>query len=1003
MALQKQGINIPFGQGIETKTDPNQVPMGKLLELANCVFDKGGQLHKRYGFQLQTALPVSDATTLTTLNDNLIATGTQLYAYSNESMQWLARGTVQPASLEVLPTVRNSKGQTGADSATADNGLVCTVFMNGTNAAYQINDSTTGQIIVALTELSSNTTACPRVVILNKYFLVTYLESIAATPTLRYLAIPISQPTNPGTATTLSSVVKAMDAGYDVVVANNTAYFGWWGSDLGGAVRLASLSATLVTSASTVLAGYNADLLSMAADTSGSTPVIWCTFYDAVAQDAWSTARNQTLLQVLAPTQVITNQVITELTSAVLSTQLNVLYEVENTYSYSATRTDYIERQTITQSGTVGTASILARGLGLASKAFVYDSQLYVLGVYNGAFQPTYFLLDSTGQVILKLAYTNGYGYAADQVLPSISIIDTQIQFSYLFKDLLASVNKEQNATRVSGIYTQTGVNLAKIELNSTGQVSAETAGSLHLTGGILWQYDAVQPIEHSFLLYPEDIELTATTSGSMSAQEYQYQVTYEWTDAQGYLHRSAPSVPTSVTLVGPNNAVQLDIPTLRQTYKDAVRIVIYRWSVAQQAFYQVTSITSPLLNDTTVDSVAYLDTQADSAIIGNTLLYTTGGVVENIAAPASAASTLFKNRMLVLDAEDKNLVWYSKPILQGTPVEFSDLFTIFSSPTAGAQGPVGPITALAAMDDKVILFRKNAIYYFTGTGPDATGANNDFSEPVFITSVVGCDVQNSIVLTPLGLMFQSDKGIWLLGRDLSTQYIGAPVDAFNNSPVLSALVIPDTNQIRFTLASGIVLMYDYYYDQWGTFTNVPAIDACIYQGRHTYLNAQGQVLKEYDGFLDNSAPVLMSLSTAWIKLTDLQGYQRAYYAYLLSNYKTPHKLSIQMAYDYDPSIQQIATIVPDNFSPAYGYGPDTNTQETPYGSTTPYGGASSVEQWRIFFVKQKTQSVRMTITEIYDPSKAVPNGLGLTFSGLNFVIGAKKAYPALKPSRSTG
>lgn len=1002
MALQKQGINIPFGQGIDTKTDPNQVPMGKLLVLENCVFDKGGQLHKRYGYDLVTQLPVTNSTTLTTLNDNLIATGTNLYAYSNESMQWLDRGTVQPVALDVLPTVRNSSGQTSCDSATASNGLVCTVFLNGSTASYQINDSSTGQIVVPLTALPG-TNNIPRVVVLDKYFLITFMQSVAGTPTLRYVAVPISIPTSPLAATTISSSVKSTSAGYDVIVANNTAYIGWWGSDLGGAVRLAMLTNTLTLSASTVLAGYNADLLSMAADTSGSTPVIWCTFYDAIAQDAWSTARNQNLLQVLAPTQVITNEVLTHVTSAVLQGTLNIAYEVQNTYSYSAVRSDYIKKQTITQAGTVGTAATVALGLGLASKLFVYNDAAYMLSVYNGAFQPTYFLIDTSGRVLMKLAATNAYGYSATQVLASVTIVDAEIQLSYLFKDLLASVNKEQNATRVAGIYTQTGVNLAKFELNNSGQVSAETAGSLHLTGGILWQYDAVRPIEHSFNIFPEDLLLTAGTGGSMTAQEYQYQVTYEWTDAQGYLHRSAPSVPTSVTVTAPNNQVTLDIPTLRQTYKSDVRIVIYRWSVAQQSFYQVTSITSPLLNNTAVNSVSYVDTLADSSIIGNTLLYTTGGVVENIAAPASSASALYKNRMLVLDAEDKNLVWYSKPILQGTPVEFSDLFTIFASPTAGAQGPVGPITTIAAMDDKVILFRKNAIYYFTGTGPDATGANNDFSEPTFVTATVGCTNKNSVLLTPLGLMFQSDKGIWLLGRDLSTKYIGAPVEQFNNSAVLSALVIPDTNQVRFTLASGDTLMYDYYYDQWGTFTNVPAVDSTIWQNKHTFLNATGQILKESTAYLDNSAPVLMSISTAWIKLTDLQGFQRAYYAYLLGNYQTPHKLSIQIAYDYNPSAQQISLIQPNNFSPAYGYGPDTNTSETYYGSTTPYGGPSNVEQWRIFFNRQKCESVRMTITEVYDPSFGVPAGLGLTFSGLNFVIGGKKGYPVLKPTESVG
>ena len=74
-------------------------------------------------------------------------------------------------------------------------------------------------------------------------------------------------------------------------------------------------------------------------------------------------------------------------------------------------------------------------------------------------------------------------------------------------------------------------------------------------------------------------------------------------------------------------------------------------------------------------------------------------------------------------------------------------------------------------MDDKLIIFKKDAIYYITGTGPDNTGANGTFSDATFITSTVGCANPSSIVLMPNGIMFQSDKGIWLLDRQLGTTY----------------------------------------------------------------------------------------------------------------------------------------------------------------------------------------------------------------------------------------
>lgn len=205
---------------------------------------------------------------------------------------------------------------------------------------------------------------------------------------------------------------------------------------------------------------------------------------------------------------------------------------------------------------------------------------------------------------------------------------------------------------------------------------------------------------------------------------------------------------------------------------------------------------------------------------------------------------TLFDTRLWLVDAEDQNLLWFSKQVIENTPVEMSDLFTFYIPPTTAAQGSTGPITALAPLDDKLIIFKSNAIYYINGTGPDNTGANNNYSQPIFITSTVGCANQQSIVFMPQGLMFQSDKGIWLLDRGLGTTYIGAPVEQYNSGLVESAQNIPETNQVRFILNTGVTLMYDYYYSQWGTFVNVPAISSCIFQNLHTFINSYGAVIK---------------------------------------------------------------------------------------------------------------------------------------------------------------
>jgi hypothetical protein len=300
-------------------------------------------------------------------------------------------------------------------------------------------------------------------------------------------------------------------------------------------------------------------------------------------------------------------------------------------------------------------------------------------------------------------------------------------------------------------------------------------------------------------------------------------------------------------------------------------------------------------------------------------------------------------------------------------------------------------------MDDKLVIFKQNVIYYITGRGPDNTGSNNDFSDPVFITSTVGCSNPQSVVFTPQGIMFQSNKGIWRLGRDLNTTYIGAPVEQFNDVNVISAVLVPGTNQVRFNLADGSLLMYDYYYDQWGTFSNSSAVSSTIFQGLHTYVDSFGRVKQETPGaYLDDATPVTISFTTSWWKVTNLQGFQRAYFMYLMGNYESPHTLDVTLSYDYDLSKQQQSQVRPVNSTSIWG-------SDALWGGSTPWGGGSNVEQMRVFFKQQKCQSIQITVQENYDPAQGIPAGAGLTLSGINLVVGGKLVHPKLPANQSVG
>lgn len=1042
--LIKKPFPINFSQGVSTKVDPKQVQMGQFLDLRNSVFDEIGLLKKRYGFGDLTALP-NPASFLTTFNGALTAIGSTIQAFSPSSVPWVTTGSFQPLSLRTLPLIRNSVNQSQSDAVLAPNGLICTVYTESTGAAtsykYSISNHDTGQSIIPPTAIpvsSGTVTGSPRVFLLGNFFVIVFTNVITATSHLQYIAISTYNPTLVTANADIASAYAAKTGlSWDGVVVGTNLYIAY-NTTSGGQ----SIKATYLSQAQAALGGAPATpvtfateictIMSMCADVSSpQSPVIYASYYDSAGSTGYTLALDQNLNTVLAPTQIISSGTIYNITCAAQAGVCTSFYEVSNNYSYNAAIPSHFVRAiTCTVGGSVGSPYVVARSIGLASKAFIVDETIYFLSEYQSSFQPTYFVINgststaASPRVIAKLAYQNGFvnASAASQGylptgLPGVTVRGTSFYIPYLCKDLIQAVGKQdtgisstaQNPIQTSNIYSQTGVNLVSVTLGTEAFDSAEIGGNLNLTGGFLWGYDGQQATEQNFFLWPDSIECTwSATDGSMAAQPdgttnanaYWYQVTYEWADNQGNVQRSAPSIPVSVTTTGSGSAgsVTVDIPYLRLTYKTQVKIVVYRWSVGQQVYYQTTSLTQPELNSTTSDSLAYVDTHSDATILGGNILYTTGGVVENIGPPACDLLTLFDNRLWAVNSENRNLLGFSKQVIEATPVEMSDLLTFYVAPTTGAQGSTGEISAISVMDDKLIIFKRNAIYYINGIGPDNTGSNNQYSNPIFITSPVGCALQNSIVFIPQGLMFQSDKGIWLLGRDLSVSYIGAPVEEFTNEGVvLSALSIEGTNQVRFTLSTGITLMYDYYVGQWGTFWGIHGVSSTLYQGLHTYINEYGQVRQETPGrYLDGSTPVLMSLETSEFNLAGLQGYQRIYFFYLLGTYLSPHKINIQVAYDYETAPSEQVLITPVNGTPLYGGG-------GVYGQVNPYGGPGSVERWRVFTQRQRCQSFRVYISELYDPSQGIPAGAGFTLSGLNCILGIKQGFRPTPSTTSAG
>lgn len=1173
MPLNKQQVTVNFAKGLDTKSDPWQVPIGNFLELKNSVFSKQGQLKKRNGYGLIGTVSDPSVSTITTFNGELTAIGNSIYAYNDSLDSFVNKGRFQPVDLSVIPGLNNGLNQIYSDSAESPNELVCLTYTEEqdnygvlpvtttTRYKFSIINKTTGQNVVAPQEINPgvglSVTGPARAFVLGNNFIVVFTATSGLNNYLKYVAINYTTLSVSAAVTLTSNYLPATPPAsmtWDGVVVNGALLIGYNSTALGGFYVLALTSLLTIISGTQIDAANQCTIVSACADATNA----YFSYYDSAtgsgyivgvvittgaistvfAPQQWiltqftgdtdaitaaitnipdtshiysgsqfqstvpplgiiSTGElNKYITNIPTNTQVDTSVVfgfgagttfnlgqVKNIATTVSNGFIYINSEIENQYAYTTATTysNLIYSRLCSTSGVMSGVPTqpIKRGVGLASKAFVIDDIVYFLVVYSQGsnayptYQSGYYLIDSNGNEVAKLAYTTGGGYLNKGGLPSVTINGANISCSYLIQNLVRPIAKTNNAQSDDlnlSVYTQTGINIATFNLNGSGRNSTELGSNLNINAGFLWGYDGYQATENGFFVYPDTIEIrpNIVTTGNIPPGDYFYVATYEWTDNQGNIFRSAPSIPVNYEIkpgvvfngdtnsndtitniastsnlqvgmgisgagiplgatitqiisatsirISPNatataagvaltttpvNCVDIYVPNLRLTYKSNVSIVIYRYSANVPVYYQVTSITKPYISNENYDYTVVLDNNSETGIlpiVGNNILYTTGGVLENISCPAIKTTTIFDNRLWGIDSEKPNLLWYSKQVIQNTPVEMSDFLTFFVSPTQSAQGGTGPITAIAPMDDKLIIFKKDAIYYINGTGPNNTGSNSQFSEPIFITSTVGTENQNSIVLMPQGLMFQSDKGIWLLGRNLSTVYIGAPVEAYTEiSTVKSALAIPESNQVRFTMSNNITLMYDYFFEQWGTFNGIPSIFSTIYQGLHTYLMSNGRVLQETPGhYTDDSIPTVMGFKTNWFALGGILGFQRAYFMFLLGKYISPHKLVINLAYDFNNNATQTTVITPNNYNLPFGDDPF-------YGSTPLYGGTENVERWRIMFQRQKCDSVQITINEVYDPSFGEGAGAGLTLSGINLIVGVKKIYNTVPAALTAG
>jgi hypothetical protein len=165
--------------------------------------------------------------------------------------------------------------------------------------------------------------------------------------------------------------------------------------------------------------------------------------------------------------------------------------------------------------------------------------------------------------------------------------------------------------------------------------------------------------------------------------------------------------------------------------------------------------------------------------------------------------------------------------------------------------------------------------------------------------------------------MFESEKGIYQLGRDLQVTYVGAQVeDLVNTNTITSAVLVEDRNQVRFTLGGGgsyKALVYDYFHNVWtvsetGVGSQITtALSATLFNGKHTFVSGNNFINRDvtgsiFDGSSAAQEAIVSSFTTAWLKMAGVQGFKRVKRASFLGQH-LGGKVSVSAQYNYNESV----------------------------------------------------------------------------------------------------
>lgn len=921
--LDWQTMQIPFAAGLDTKADARAGDPPGLDVCRDVQFDEVGGLQTRLPF---TALgssilgggSIANARRLVANGDELVLfTDTQLFSWSAQASAWVPRATHLAVAVDETPRCATPGDQIDGDRAEL-NGLIVVAWVEATTVFAAAVDKTTGAMIVAPTALST-AVGRPRVVALATRILL-FVDAGASNLTVRAI-----NPASPaagiaGAGTTVAA--GTFNTFYDVVKVE--------GQDICAGAHVLSPSSS-----------YRVFTVTAGLVVTGATKARACNSPIAVA----STPGSGTQLQIVRPdltnvlgdlltTSTLADVFVNQALGTASSTNIN---QVTVAYSTATTAVAFwtsdesptfssfaVKSNTVTTANVVGSQATLRLRLGIASRAFGYAGRAYIWLAFAGEsgtsaqgntsavraqLQNTYFLYRDDGLLVSRAADDVAGGFAPTTGrLPGVQLVSGTTSFAWC--GTVRRVVELGATAEHSGFGARSLRDVVFTFDDDRARRTARLGRTLYVSGGIPLQYDGLALVEVGFLIYPWYFEPQVGAAGNLAAGTYTWKATNRWTNAQGEVDRSTTATGMGLS-VPASKFVFLNWMHLHVTLKGAPRPpALDMWRTVAGAgfdspFYLVTSQDPnagivdngyAINNDTVTFPTPMPDNFADATLTTKEESPENGATLEYLAPPGAQIIVATDTRVFLgAVSGDPDAVWYSRERGSNEVASFHDQLRI-DVPTS--QVGTGPVTAVALNNETLTVFRLTAIYAFPGGGFDNNGGGSNYGPARIVSLDVGAVSQEAVALTPVGTVFKSRKGWYLLGPDWGLKYIGAKVSAFDSDTITAIDVVETQHQVRI-LSSGRMLVWDYDVNEWSEWTITDGVDATMWRGSHVYLTATGPKVQQttFTGVTYG-----WDVETSWIKPQQLQGFARVREVALLGEFRSACLIRTRVAYNYDPT-----------------------------------------------------------------------------------------------------